>query len=197
MTVAAWIEDTTSRLKAVGIDEARLEAQVIAARALTRDRAWIIAHPNAEFPEVAGEVMVLRRLRREPLAYITQRREFYGREFVVRPGVLIPRQETETLVDAALELPNEPLDALDIGTGSGCIAITLSKERSRWNITAVDISPSALQVAKENAAKLNARVSFYQSDIAHHLMRQSFDLIVSNPPYVSEQDDLAPEIRKY
>src|SRR6185436_2573629 len=102
-------------------------------------------------PELAAENILQRRLKREPLAYILGRREFYGRDFLVGPGVLIPRQETEVIIDAALEIPHSDLRVLDIGTGSGCIAITLSLERPKWQVTGSDLSPQALDVAMRNA----------------------------------------------
>lgn len=190
------------------MESARLEAQLLAAHALGVDRSFVLAHPDAEVPEDAADVLLQRRSAREPLAYIVGRREFYGRPFAVRPGVLIPRQETETLVDAALGLLPIPdtsdrqhagaqTRVLDLGTGSGILAITLKLERPAASVTASDISPQALAVAKENANALGARVRFILSDAFAGLPGERFDLIVTNPPYVAAGATLNQEIAEH
>lgn len=173
--------------------EARLEARVLVGHAMAVDRAWLIAH-DQDIPShaqyLAIESLIARRENGEPVAYILGEREFYGRRFKVSPTVLIPRPETELLVEAALDrLPtDQPLEVLDIGTGSGCIAVTLSLESPLWSVTAVDISGPALLHAKENAQRLGARVHFIQSNMFAELCEKRFDLIVSNPPYIAEED---------
>jgi release factor glutamine methyltransferase len=173
--------------------EARLEAQILIARALEVNRAWLVAHdrdrPTAH-QQHAIETLIARREAGEPVAYILGEREFYGRTFKVSPDVLIPRPDTELLVEAALERlpPDAPARVLDIGTGSGCIALTLALDRPAWQLTAVDISPSALKIAQFNAAHLGARVDFVQSDLFDNLDAAPFDAIVSNPPYVAAAD---------
>lgn len=196
MRLDEWLRAAALQLEAAGIESARLEAEVLASHVLLVDRTWVITHPEAEFPDLAGEALLQRRLKQEPLAYILGKREFYGRSFLVGYGVLIPRHETEALIDAALEIDRENLRVLDIGTGSGCIGVTLALERPTWQVTASDISPKALEIAQRNAELLDAPVNFVLSDLAEKLFGP-FDLIVSNPPYVSRSDDLGAEIRDH
>ncbi len=180
---------------ALGLDRraSRLEVHILAAQALGVARSWLIGHdPDVLGPAQAAalEALVRRREVGEPVAYILGEREFYGRAFKVSPDVLIPRPETELLVEAALaRLPKDrPAKVLDLGTGSGCIALTLALERPDCAVTAIDLSPAALAVARENARRLGARVDFRPSDLYSALDGEAFDLIVSNPPYVAEGD---------
>ncbi len=158
-------------------------------------RSHFLAWPERAIPpEQESEFadLVERRCEGEPIAYITGRREFWSREFLVTPDVLIPRPETELLVEVALEKapPDRPSRILDLGTGSGAIAITLAMGRPLAQITAVDSSPAALAVAQSNAERLGARnVRFLLSDWYEALdPGEKFDLIVSNPPYIAEND---------
>lgn len=195
MRVDEWLRDAQQRLQTAGVEGARLEAQVLAAHALGVDRSWVLAHPEASVPNSVDEVLS-RRLKREPLAYVLGYREFYGRRFRVAPGVLIPRQETEVLVDVALEVGGGRV--LDIGTGSGCIATSLKLERPPWTILACDISWEALQIAQWNLKALHADVALAQCDSASAFASGSLDLIVSNPPYVSRGAvTLMPEIAEW
>jgi release factor glutamine methyltransferase len=149
---------------------------------------------------------VARRARREPVAYITGIREFYGRPFQVTPDVLIPRPETESIIDLALEWANahqhrpQPLRVLDLGTGSGCLAVTLALEVQDATIVAADISEAALRVARLNGAAwgLAERITFVEQSLAG-TSAGAFDLIVANPPYVPEQDrsELEPDVRDF
>ena len=175
-------------------NEARLEAQILLQHCLKVDRTWLLAHEN-DVPEnhilAEFEALLKRRLAGEPIAYIIGKREFYGLEFKVTPATLIPRPDTETLVDAALEkIPQEkPCRVLDLGTGTGAIAIAIAKHRSMAQVTAVDASSAALAVAQENAQNLNvSNVQFVLSDWFSMLEGQTFDVIVSNPPYIAEGD---------
>ena len=139
----------------------------------------------------AYERLIERRRNGEPYAYVVGRREFYGLDFWVTPAVLIPRPETELLVETALARvrPDQPATILDLGTGSGVLAITMSRLRPRAEVTAVDASAAALQVALDNAARLRAdRVRFRESDWYSALGNEQFDLILSNPPYVAAHD---------
>lgn len=171
----------------------RLEIQLLLAHALGVPRSWLLGHdrdalsPNQVEPI---EALLRRRLEGEPMAYILGRREFYGRDFQVRPGVLIPRPETELLLEQALErLPlHSATSALDIGTGSGVLAISLALERPNCRVTACDISPAALDAAGSNAHDWNARVELLESDVFARLPGRRFDLIVSNPPYIAAAD---------
>ena len=197
MTVGEWVAYAESRLASAGIEAARLEAQVLASHVLLMDRSALLAHPE-EFPEFAGEVLLQLREKHEPLAYIVGRREFYGRSFVVSPSVLIPRHETETLIEAALSFGLDSARVLDVGVGSGAIALTLKLERPSWSVTGVDVSHDALTVAAENAALLDVDVRLLQSDLFSAVAGETFDLIVSNPPYIGETEkNLSREVREY
>jgi release factor glutamine methyltransferase len=195
-TVAKLLADATTRLAthlALDKREARIEARVLLAHALQVDLAWLIAHDRdipAGAQRDAIESLIERRAGGEPIAYILGWREFYGRRFKVTPDVLIPRPETELLVEAALHrLPTDRIARiLDLGTGSGCIAITLALEAPAWRITAVDINPAALDVAADNAAELGAQVEFLRSNWFTALPPQKYDLIISNPPYIAAND---------
>jgi release factor glutamine methyltransferase len=160
-----------------------------------------MAHAEADFPELAGESVLNRRLDHEPLAYILGWREFYGRSFHVTPGVLIPRQETEVLVDSALErIPVQPggdVRVLDLGTGSGCVGITIALERPYSKVTASDISSGALEVAQHNACDLRASVQFVNSDGFEAFCDSSFDFVVTNPPYIGLEEPLHEEVKNF
>lgn len=170
-----------------------LEAQLLLAFCLGKDRAWLYAHPDEDLPaEKFSQFtrLVARRQSGEPMAYLTGEREFYSRSFHVDPDVLIPRPETELLVDQALAL-NLPANAraLDIGTGSGCIAVTLGLEQPQWQVSAVDVSASALAVATANRDRLGAaNLELLAGHLFEPLGNRRFDLIVSNPPYVAADD---------
>jgi len=200
-TVAACLEAATKRIAdALGLEkrEARLDAQVLASRALEVNRTWLIAHDQDVLTPAqaeAVETLAARRQEGEPVAYILGEKEFYGRMFKVTPNVLIPRPETELLVEAALErLPKDrPVSVLDLGTGSGCIAITLALEYPKARVTAVDRMEAALAVARENAHRLDSTVEFLNSRWFAELAGRRFDLIVGNPPYVASGD---PHLRQ-
>ncbi len=201
MEIGPWVNQAAARLEQAGIASPRLEAQLLAAHVLLVDRTYILTHPSGELNELAAEQLLQRRESQEPLAYILGYREFYGRRFRVTPSVLIPRQETELLVEEALRLPNSqpptPHRILDVGTGSGCIAITLKLERPDWDVWAVDISGAALQVARENAETLGAEITFRHSDLFSALKGEKFELILSNPPYVGIEEPLPDEIKNH
>jgi release factor glutamine methyltransferase len=171
--------------------EARLEARILACRALGVETVWLLAHDTDALTEAqaaAFEALLARRLAGEPVAYILGEREFYGRPFRVTPATLIPRPETEHLIEAALARGPAAARVLDIGTGSGCIAVTLKLERPDWQVTAIDLSSEALAVARGNGARLGAEVEWRHSDLFAALAGRTFDLIASNPPYVAEAD---------
>jgi len=195
-TVADSLAAATHQLTAaLGLEkrEARLEARVLAAFAWNVSPAWLIAHdtdPLSDAQTAQFQALLSRRLAGEPIAYLTGTREFYGRPFRVSPDVLIPRPDTELLVELALARipPDRAMDILDLGTGSGCIAITLALERPLARVTAVDRSTAALTIAQCNADILNARVEFLTSDWFDALAGRRFDLIVGNPPYIAAAD---------
>lgn len=171
----------------------RLEAELLAGLALDRPRRWLYAHGDSvPDPDTLKrfEALVRTRLDGVPIAYISGRREFYGREFCVDPRVLIPRPETEHLIEFALrlDLPARARIA-DIGTGSGCIILTLACERPGWECIGCDLSAEALQVAELNRNRLTAHnAELRQGDLLQPLADSIFDLIVANPPYVAEGD---------
>jgi release factor glutamine methyltransferase len=175
----------------------RLNAEVFLAYAVGCDRTWLFAHSNEELREVwwihYGRYLH-QRIQGTPTQYITGRQEFYGREFRVTPDVLIPRPETEHLIEAAL--PHAQGRTLDIGTGSGAIAVTLAVE-TKARVCATDISSAAIGVARENARRLNASVEFVHCDLGSAFGERSFDLVVSNPPYVASGESLAREVREH
>jgi release factor glutamine methyltransferase len=175
-----------------------LDAQVLLAHLIGKDRAWLVAHGgDALTPEQWGAFIALARRRRdgEPVAYLTGTREFWGLTLRVTPDVLIPRPETETLVELALaRLPaDRDLRVLDLGTGSGAIALALAHERARAQVLATDVSSDALDVARDNASALGlGNVEFVKSDWYDRVPAEwqggAFDLIASNPPYVAAAD---------
>lgn len=172
---------------------ARLEARILAAQVLCVDAAWLLAHDTdriAEHQFTAFNELLNRRLAGEPIAYITGQREFYSHRFYVTPDVLIPRPETELLVDCALAhiRPHHQVDVLELGCGSGCVAISIALARPDACITAIDCSAAALQVAKKNADHHSVDIEFVESDWFTKLAQRKFDIIVSNPPYIPSED---------
>jgi release factor glutamine methyltransferase len=208
MTVGDALRLAVRRLADAGVPEPPLDAELLLRHVLRWDRATLLA---AEATGLAADQearffsLVEEREGRRPLQHLTGTQAFYGREFVVTPDVLIPRPETEVLVEAALALLPAAGSAVvvDIGTGSGCIALTLAGERPAAELHALDISPEALEVARDNARRLGleSRVRFYQGDLALPLrdMVRLVDLVVSNPPYVAEAEwaGLQPEVRDH
>ena len=175
--------------------DARLEAQLLLAHTLNVNRAWLLAHDDVEpstLQTAQFEALLNRRLAGVPVAYIFGEKEFYGLTFKVSRAVLIPRPETELLVEWALaQLPlDSPCRVLDLGTGSGAIALTLARLRPLAEVVAVDVSNAALQIAADNAARLGVtNVRFIQSDWFSNLAGVGkFDAIVSNPPYIAAHD---------
>lgn len=192
--VARLLDDAARDLAACAdAGDARRDAQVLLGFALGVSRAWLAAHgDDIADAEAAARfrALVSRRLAGEPVAYLIGTREFYGLSFRVTPAVLIPRPETEVLVEAALErLPERGLlKVLDLGTGSGCVAVAIAHERRDAQVTAAERSGDALALARENARALGAQVEFLESDWFAALPGRTFDLIVSNPPYVAAAD---------
>jgi release factor glutamine methyltransferase len=169
-----------------------LDAEVLLAHVLSVSRAYLRSHPEASAGERAGEYHALldRRARGEPLAYLTGTREFWSLPLTVTPVVLVPRPETELLVERALALRSEPHGRVaDLGTGCGAVALALASERPRWQVTATDVSAQALEVARANAARLGLlAIDFRLGSWFTPLVAEHFDLIASNPPYVAAGD---------
>lgn len=196
MTIAEFQKEAQTAFEEAGIPSARLDSQVLLERALKQNKAWLLAHGEEPIP--ANKLPLLqeqtrRRAARQPLAYILGRQEFYGRNFTVTPAVLIPRPATEQLIEdiKQLKLPDNAT-VLDIGTGSGAIAITTALELPHTRVEACDISPEALDVATANAERLNAEVRFFESDLLGNA-EHAYDLIAANLPYVSMGWERSPE----
>jgi len=198
--VVRWM---TQRFTDEKLDSPRLDADLLCAHLLGCDRVGIYLAMDRPLTGAERDdlrALVRRRLAREPVAYLTGRKEFFGLTFAVTPDVLIPRPDTETLVEAALELTG-PADSsaglrlLDIGCGSGAIAISLAHSRPTWHVTATDLSARALAVARGNALKLKAEVEFLEGSLLEPVAGRRFDMIASNPPYIPREAVLQPEIR--
>jgi release factor glutamine methyltransferase len=178
----------------------RVDAFALLSHCFARNKAWLIAHaeeeiPAAQFAQLRAQIS--RREAGEPIAYIVGKKEFYGRDFLCTPDVLVPRPETELLVELALQhgdAMGREVRVLDLGTGTGCIGLTLQCERPAWRVTASDVSPAALEIARRNQREIAKTapqvlgVSFIESPWFEALGDARFDLIVSNPPYLAHDD---------
>lgn len=206
-TIGEILREAAAELDRAGVLEARREAGSLLSFILGKDRTFLISHAEDETDENSFARLrefVERRAAGEPLQYITGVQDFYGREFRVTPDVLIPRPETELLVEAALQIVGKAAPFIcDVGTGSGCIAVTLLCEIANSRALAIDKSPAALEIAKLNAQNLSVadRAHFVISDCFNSLDSRAyeFDLIVSNPPYVTEAalEGLQREVRDH
>ena len=199
LKVLTW---TKEYLAGKGVENARLEAEWLLCEALSLDRVGLYLNfdkPLSDEELTAFRQMVARRAKREPLQHILGTQEFMGMEFKVSPAVLIPRHDTETLLQEALRIAPKAASALDIGTGSGCVAIALAKNLPDAAIMSVDISAAALELAAQNAALNGVQVDFRQGSIFEPVQGGRFDLIVSNPPYIPTADlaGLEPEVRDF
>jgi len=202
-TLHQEIAQAAAALEQAGKDSPHLQAEVLLAWVLGQPRSYLFAHPEEALApkfEARYRGLVARRAAGEPLQHLTGEQEFFGRRFEVTPAALIPRPETELAVQAALEVlaPDAPAQVLDIGTGSGCIAVTLALERPNARVRATDCSAAALEVARVNARNWAAPVEFAEGDLLAGL-EGPFDLIISNPPYLSEADlaQAAIEVREH
>lgn len=202
MTLREALLEATHRLEIQRISNPRLCAEVLLSHFLGVDRSYLYAHDDRILTEAeydALENAVYDRINGVPVQYIVGHQEFYGRDFIVNPSVLIPRPETEYIVDSTLELkPETHAKIIDVGTGSGCIAVTLALELPQAVVFAADISEDALKVAKQNAAALGAAVPFACMDLLD-AVSGTFDFVVSNPPYVrrADFDHLQREVREH
>lgn len=203
--VRALLDEGAARLGRVA-DDPRREAEVLLAAALGRTRAWLLANPAERVLDCEAtdryEAFVTRRMHGEPVAYLLGEKEFWSLPLAVRPGVLVPRPETELLVERTLEhfAPDAAFDALDLATGSGAVALAIAHERPRCRMTATDVSPVAIETTRGNAERLGlaARVEALQGSWYEPVAGRSFDLIVSNPPYIAADDPrVEPGVRRY
>ncbi|MGB2606676.1 MAG: peptide chain release factor N(5)-glutamine methyltransferase [Candidatus Sulfotelmatobacter sp.] len=230
MRLKEALRSAIARLTAAQVPSPRMNAELLLMFTLSVDRAYLFAHPEREltFDESSGyEAALDERARGVPAQYITGHQEFWGMDLIVTPAVLIPRPETEHVIETVLELqasasgvrrpafgprtpavrvseiqkPEAGSRIIDVGTGSGCIALALAKELPSAEIHATDISNAALEVAHANAARhqLESRIHFDEVDLLAGFENNSFDFIVSNPPYVgdSEEDSVQLEVRKF
>ena len=221
ISVRDLLREAISRLRAAKIPSHTLAAELLLLHATGHDRTWIYSHPDKTVPtELADKFFALieKRIQGTPIQHLTGKQEFWGLEFTVSPDVLIPRPETEHLIEVALDrlavrevcagrpprLSGEDLRIVDVGTGSGCIAISLAKELPGATIFATDISQPALATALRNAQKLGFanRLQFLESDLLGYFLAtpsSAFDLIVSNPPYIGlrEKSSVPPEVRDH
>lgn len=177
----------------------RFEACILLAHILDKPKEYLIAHDEEELSDqvlITFELYVSMRLDGMPVPYLTGRQEFFGRYFEVDPNVLIPRPDTEVLIEQALIVTSKTPDILDMGTGSGCIAVTLAKECPGSRVTATDVSSEALEIAARNAETLGAKVTFRQGSWWEAVGEdEQFDLIVSNPPYIRSDDEHLPALQ--
>lgn len=208
-TISDWLTWAAKEFERANIMSARLDAELLLCHMLGVDRAWLIAHSSDSLARAAlsqkggtrrqglreyGEKLVLQRLKHQPIAYLTGKKDFYGREFIVTPDVLIPRPETETMIEL-LTLPAESSkNLIDVGTGSGAIAVTSKLAFPHLAVEAVDISDDALKIAKKNAKNFGAAVKFYSSNLLQNSAAQ-YDIICANLPYVSRDWKVSPEVR--
>ena len=206
------MDSAISRLTAAHVPSPRLNAELLLMFTLGCDRAYLYAHPERKLStddQSRYDQALTEREGGVPTQYITGHQEFWGMDFIVTPAVLIPRPETEHVIETVLErvrAERAPASAgsfriVDVGTGSGCIALALAKELPSAEIHATEISPAALEIARANAARLQleARVQFHRADLLQGLEPRAFDFVVSNPPYVgeSEEDQVQLEVRKH
>jgi release factor glutamine methyltransferase len=223
MNIRDALKEAIGRLNAASVPSHTLAAELLLMHALGRDRTWLYTHPDAELGAPTAEKyfdLVARRASGVPTQYLTGTQEFWGLDFEVTPAVLIPRPETEHVIEVVLErlgarpTATPPLRVVDVGTGSGCIAVALTHEFPHAEIDATDISPAALEVAQRNAArhKVDSRIHFHECNLLDIFLprpgdartstpprRMRFDAIVSNPPYIRRADaeSLPLDVRRH
>jgi len=202
--ISEKLREAADILQISGISEPRREAASLIAFALQKDKTFLIAHPEYKLSaeeETRFREFLQRRANREPFQYITGRQEFYGLDFAVTPDVLIPRPETELIVENAIELLSDKSRFCEVGIGSGCISVAILHKVKTASAIGLDISPNALQIAEKNAKlhQVADRLQLKISDVFEVLKDEKFDLIVSNPPYIPRRDFemLQAEVRDF
>lgn len=202
-TIAETLQDAARRLREAGVPNDLLDAQTLLCFTLGRDRTWLIINYREAMAESDSEVytqLIARRATGEPLQYITGRQEFFGLDFAVSPAVLIPRPESELIVEEVVRLGWPAPLIVDVGTGSGCLAVAIAREIPTARVIAIDIAAEALDVARQNAVSngVAAQIEFVNGDLLGPLTTRA-SIIVSNPPYIaaSEMDGLQREVRDW
>jgi release factor glutamine methyltransferase len=209
------LNSAIQRLTAAHVPSPRMNAELLLMFTLDCNRAYLYGHPERKLTneeQARYERALAQRSKGVPAQYITGHQEFWGLDLIVSPAVLIPRPETEHVIETVLArverarvgrtlLSDKSLNSADVGTGSGCIALALAKELPQAEIHATDISPAALEIARANAARhqLQNRIHFHETDLLEGTEKNTFDFVVSNPPYVgeSEEDEVQLEVRKF
>ena len=200
MIISDWLKTATKSLKNIGISSARLDAELILANTLRKNRTYLHAHLDEEIDPRRFDIANARldlRLDRVPIAYVLGYKEFYGHRFTVSPSVLIPRPESEDLISLFLELTASEIAEkvlIDVGAGSGCLGITAKLERSNLSVILSDISKPALNIAEKNADALNADVHIQQQSLLNGQLKP-VDYIFANLPYVDKNWDVSPELQ--
>lgn len=196
MTIANWLFEAMQKLGDAGVDSPRRDALVLLEDTLDKERSWVLAHHDFEITEdMLGQINTLieRRCNREPLAYIRGKAWFYGRFFIVNEHTLIPRPESEAIIELAKTLA--PSTIIDVGTGSGCLAVTCALEIPTAHVTACDVSKEALEITRANAYHHNVAIDAQETYLLEGLLdKQSPDLVTANLPYVPDHLITSPEI---
>lgn len=199
MTIAEWLVDSMIKLHDADVPNGRTDALVILADLFGKDRSWIHAHPEVELDDLQSRELshsLNKRIKRIPLAYIRGFADFYGRRFTVNSNVLIPRPESESFIGLAKELDIEVPRVADIGTGSGCLGISLALEIPEVIVHLYDIDSDALGVAQLNARQYDLELQYYESDLLANLQYGRYDILLANLPYVPDNLVTSPEILK-
>lgn len=201
MTIRDAIKHAVRRLDEAKVPGSQLDSELIMAHVMGRERAWLLAHDDTELGTTQLELfnsLINRRENREPVVHITGNREFYGLTLQITPDVLTPRVETEQMVDWAIKYAPQNSALIDIGSGSGAIAIAIKNARPDLTVTATDVSELALNVARRNAAEHGAEVEFIRADLfdVPELEPRTFQTIVTNLPYLADNADLMPEVQR-
>ncbi len=196
MTISTWLFKVMQELGSAGVDSPRRDALVLLEDLIKKDRPWVLAHHDhiLTHDELSHlDELVQRRVKREPLAYIRGKAWFYGRFFIVNPHVLIPRPESENIIDFVKQI--NPQTIIDVGTGSGCLAISCALELPSCHVTATDVSHDALEVARANAYKHSVSIDLHETFLLEGLLDKKIaDLVVANLPYVPDHLVTSPEI---